>query len=564
MKKIKEFMIKIMRSIGNFVKKHKLWTFFIIIVLIAVFIGIQFINFVKKRGEQHIQSSVMTTSLSKMDLTSSVSVTGNLASIETKSVSTTLNDVPIEAVNAEVGDYVNAGDTIIVFDTEDIQYELETTLDSNNLNNLKGDKSLSDAAEGVLEAQEKYTEQAAALQQDVNSAFSEYNTLSEQADAAKTKYEAAVKEKENAKEKYDAASVSSNTIAFNEAREALKKAEEALTSAKSEYDDLETKAAKAYANYYGRLNDQTEGNEKNADQIEESVYNYKVTTMERNYNRKTQTHQVQQAEKKLGKAVVTAPISGIITAVNVEAGDNYNGSTLFVIQDVSTFVVQATVDEYDISDISKGLKAVVKTDATDDEEFTGTVTYVSPTPVSNSSEGQNGITQASTSASYEIEIVLDDYSDRMRIGMTAKTSIILDSADDVFAVAYDCVHTDTEGNSYIEIMDNRKDTVTDLKNDSDEKKNLEERTNGTETIETKRIYVEIGMESDYYTQIISDELYEGMQIVATASSGDKNSSDNMNFDFNMGGGMPDGGGGNRGGNMPGGGGNHGGNMPGGF
>lgn len=46
---------------------------------------------------------------------------------------------------------------------------------------------------------------------------------------------------------------------------------------------------------------------------------------------------------------------------------------------------------------------------------------------------------------------------------------------------------------------------------------------GNTIVSMTRIYVETGMESDYYIEIISDELYEGMQIVATESSGDNTS-----------------------------------------
>ena len=109
------------------------------------------------------------------------------------------------------------------------------------------------------------------------------------------------------------------------------------------------------------------------------------------------------------------------------------------------------MDEYDISKISKDLKAVVKTDATGDEQLKGTVSFVAPTPNSTASSGGNTGT-ANTSPAYKVRIDLEDYDERLRVGMTAKTSIILDSRENVFAVAYDCVQTDEEGNNYIRIM----------------------------------------------------------------------------------------------------------------
>ena len=204
--------------------------------------------------------------------------------------------------------------------------------------------------------------------------------------------------------------------------------------------------------------------------------------------------------------------------INVEAGNNYTqGNTVFTIANTDSFVVEATVDEYDIASLSEGLSAVVKFDATDDEEFTGTVSYVAVTSDSttSSSSSSSSSSSGSTSSSYEVKITLDDTDDRLRVGMTAKASVILESVTDAYAVPYDCVETDADGNSY----------VTAVADD------------GTET----KIEVTLGLESDYYIQIISDELSEGLQVKATASSTSNNSSDESqdenNSLLNMGGGQ---------------------------
>ena len=210
------------------------------------------------------------------------------------------------------------------------------------------------------------------------------------------------------------------------------------------------------------------------------------------------------------------------------SGDVYNGETLFVIQDMEHFVVEASVDEYDISKISKDLKAVVKTDATGDEQLKGTVSFVAPTPNSTASSGGNTGT-ANTSPAYKVRIDLEDYDERLRVGMTAKTSIILDSRENVFAVAYDCVQTDEEGNDYIEVLDepignhgnedSRNGNPTGKgpgnRNFSDASANADNA--GGKTGASRKIFVEKGMESDYYVEIISDELTEGMQVVTTIS-----------------------------------------------
>ena len=133
---------------------------------------------------------------------------------------------------------------------------------------------------------------------------------------------------------------------------------------------------------------------------------------------------------------------------------------------------------------------------------------------SNSNSGGSS-SSSSSSASYEVKITLDDTDDRLRVGMTAKASVILESAEGAFAVAYDCVETDSDGNSYVTAVDDE----------------------GNET----KITVTKGLESDYYVQIISDELYEGMLVKATAAStsSKSNGTDGKSEDrmMNMGGGQ---------------------------
>lgn len=586
--KIGNAIKKILFSIGHFLKKHKILTSLIVLIMIASIVGINIYRKINSAKNVPVDNSLITTSLSKMDLTSSVSLTGNIASADSRSISTTLVETEIKEVHVSVGDYVNAGDTIITFDSSNLEEELETAEDTAALNNIKNEKSLTDAADAVTQAKENYTSQAAQLQEDVNAALSDYNNLSAKRDEAQAAYQSAQTEVQKAQDNYDAikeqsenenwaekvlekktaldtaqaeydkaaavsdveltgsiydalkaaqtdydSAIASYETPLNDAQAALDAAKQSESQALASYQEYSSQADAAYGAYYGKINTQTETNEKNAEQIEESEYNYNITSLEQSTNRSTQNDQIQEVEEKLGKTVVTSPISGVITAVNVEAGDTYSGGTLFVVQDMEHFIVEGTVDEYDISNISKDLKAVIKTDATDDDELGGIVTFVAPTPDSSASADGTQNVSTTTSASYSIEITLDDYDERLRIGMTAKTSIILESKENVFAVAYDCVETDEEGNSYITVVD-------DGENDS-------------QAQSTKKVQVELGMESDYYVEIISDELYEGMKILATASSGDHSSNQfgEMNISLD-GGGMP-GGGAPGGGGMPGGG-----------
>lgn len=86
--------------------------------------------------------------------------------------------------------------------------------------------------------------------------------------------------------------------------------------------------------------------------------------------------------------------------------------------------------------------------------------------------------------------------DRIKLGMTAKCSIVKKEASDVYAVPYDAVHREN-GESYILVKDG----------DS-----------------TSKVTVTTGMETDYYIEVQGDDLQEGLQVVIPTDKTDKTDS----------------------------------------
>lgn len=258
---------------------------------------------------------------------------------------------------------------------------------------------------------------------------------------------------------------------------------------------------------------------------------------------------VEQYQQQLDDCTVEAPFSGVISAVNIEAGDTYNGTAIVTIDDTSSFEVTAQIDEYDIGKIEKGQKVVIKTNATGDEELDGTVKIVSPKASGNGS----GVT-------YTVIISVDTPSEALRMDMTAKLSIILESKENVLTVPYEAVQEDTNGNYYVEVVDESgEDGEGDAMPEGFDPENMPEMpegmdfdnmpsfgeggnrpsmpsSNGNEnrpqgmsgknnfpatsgkevaevSLNTRKVYVEKGIESDYYIEIISNEITEGMEVV---------------------------------------------------
>jgi macrolide-specific efflux system membrane fusion protein len=127
--------------------------------------------------------------------------------------------------------------------------------------------------------------------------------------------------------------------------------------------------------------------------------------------------------KQIKLATLTAPIDGIVTAVNVVAGlDAPSGDAIVI--DATTFQITADVVESDLASMAVGQTAAV-TIAAIDSDVTGKVTTIAPTAV--------GSTSGSV-VSYAVTVSLTDVPATVRAGMTANVTITIDSATNVLTV----------------------------------------------------------------------------------------------------------------------------------
>lgn len=485
-------------------KKHKKGTIILSVVVLAAIAAAVILpkTLLKGKGStQKMQAKQNTIQLSKMDLTSSISATGTLESANSKTVSASVSNVKIKKVLVSEGDTVKKGQSLVTFDESELQTTLSDAKESLSDTITQNASQLKSAKRKLSDAKETYTTQKKKLQKEVAS--------------AKKTYEAAKKAVSQAKNEQEKT-----------------KANQTLQQAKSAYEQA--------------VSQQTSSNKQNKESIENAKESVTTTENSNKKSLKEAQKSVDDATEALENCAITAPISGTITAVGVEAGDTYSGGDMFEISDCSKFQVSTTVSEYDIANVKKGQKVVILTDATDDTEIQGEITYVALTTgsslsSSSSSSSGNGATaqssagggsssSSSSSSGYEVTIKVKDSNDKLRVGMTAKCSIILKEAKDVYAVPYDAIHTNNSGDSVIYVQD------------------------GTSK---KEVTVTKGMESDYYVAVSGDGLSEGLNVIipsdSTSSSSSKDSSDSSGLSGMLGGGGGQGGG-NMGGGAPSGGG----------
>ena len=462
--------MKVLKMIGGFFKKHfKLFIVLAIIAAIVIFVGHN--AKVAKEAMEEAANQPVTAEIKKMDLQQSVAVTGTLNANEKATVTSTIGGsgitgVKVSKVNFKEGDYVNAGDIVVEFDGDDYNRKIAELNAQYNIENKQSEIDISDLQQKIKDAQDqivkkqKYLDDNKYIYDDLKDAFKEYEKY--RTDDVKKRWE------------------EQSAIAAGRA--------ESVTIEKYEAtrDEIDTI----------NLQIQTYQNQIEIAQLKQ---NYAQTY--------TQVDAKDDVYESMEKTHVSAPISGYIITMNVEEGNNYTqGNTVFTIADTSEFVVLATVNEYDIANIQKDLPANIKFEATGDEEFKGQVTFVSVASEaavsgSNPQAMATATGTASGTATYKIKIKLNDTDDRLRVGMTAKASVILDSVENVLAVPYDCIQQDDDGKDFVAVID--KDG------------------------NKKNINVTTGLESDYYVEIKGEGLKEGMTVEAIVK--DAPSTDIMDY-----------------------------------
>lgn len=148
------------------------------------------------------------------------------------------------------------------------------------------------------------------------------------------------------------------------------------------------------------------------------------------------------AISRLEAANMVAPFSGVITAVNIDAGDTVNASTTAIqIVDYSVVEVSATLDEIDVPLVEIGQEAVVTLSSLSDVELSGEVSDLSTT-----AKTQSGV------VTYSLSIRVTVPSDiKVMEGMTAYIDIITEEAANVLRVPVSAIGG-TDSNPTVRVL----------------------------------------------------------------------------------------------------------------
>lgn len=163
-----------------------------------------------------------------------------------------------------------------------------------------------------------------------------------------------------------------------------------------------------------------------------------------------------RANKDLGRTSLLAPMSGIVSLLNVKKGERVVGNSMMAgteimrIADMRVIEVRVDVGENDIPKVTIGDTALVEVDAYNKRNFKGVVTQISST---NRGVGGSAITSSSDVTNYEVRIRLipATYADLLgeqgsnnfpfRPGMSANADIQTNTHSSVLAIPINAVTT---------------------------------------------------------------------------------------------------------------------------
>jgi Membrane-fusion protein len=395
----------------------------------------------------------------KMDMQVGIQGTGSVYAAVSKDISANNSGV-LKDLNVKVGDTVEAGSKLFVSDSDDLR------------------QSLSDA-------QANLDKQKLALANDSDS----YNNSIAKANAAVTDAQAALNNAKDQLNKTSATSLVTDVVAEESNNGASR------SSSSSRNLDRESSVSNSSV-----LKQNVEKAQSNLDKQNAALAALKNSNKLQIDSLNVSDAQIglNSAQDAVNKMTVTAPIGGLVIAVNNSNGDNVSASggsaqggsntvassastqtgsksstsmknssssgqnsgsnsgqtnstsssqsngTIITIIDPTSLKVKVAVDELDMEKIQVGQKAQIRFDASSDKVYEGTVEAIPQTGTTT-----NNVT------TYDVVVSIDNPKD-IKIGMSANVNILVDSKADTLVIPADAL---IEKDSKKYVMDENKNLI---------------------------------------------------------------------------------------------------------
>lgn len=338
-----------------------------------------------------------------------------------------------------------------------------------------------EAARGEMEdkrtkMQEAETE-AARLNSLIAEAGEKLQRIQESEEAAKADY---AKAENDLQHKNEAAAETENAYAAAKDMAAAKESEikqsnAAITTAGADYEKSRQSSE-----------DISRNSGKSIADLQDSLKSVEITKAGSNLQEKMD---IKKYERQLNDCVIKAAADGVITSLGIQEGNVHKGGEIVTIQDTEHLKAVALADQFDIIKLQKDMKAEIQTASSEEEKIHGKISFISPIPKSQPAAGAPN-DNTSSAVEYPVEIAFHSAGRQLRVGMKVKINIVLEEVKNAFAVPYNCITTNEQGNTVIMVLENEMQ---------------------------KTIKVKQGLETDYYVEIKSKELKKGMEVIVPAA-----------------------------------------------
>ncbi|EHQ91965.1 efflux RND transporter periplasmic adaptor subunit [Desulfosporosinus youngiae] len=137
--------------------------------------------------------------------------------------------------------------------------------------------------------------------------------------------------------------------------------------------------------------------------------------------------QLNQAREALDNAIVTAPVNGIVSQVNVQVGNMASSAQAAVsLTNTNTVYSSLSVAENLVNRLAQGQEVKVTVPSVSEQSFAGKIEHISP-----ASDPQTRL--------YPVKITLDNPDGLIKPGMFAKVELVTDEKADVMSVKSEAV-----------------------------------------------------------------------------------------------------------------------------
>ncbi len=151
---------------------------------------------------------------------------------------------------------------------------------------------------------------------------------------------------------------------------------------------------------------------------------------------------LERARLNLANATLVAPFAGVITAVNVQPGEQATGILVEMIDSASLEVV-LSVDEVDLDQIAVGQETVIRLESWPDAQISGQVATIAPTSANEA---------GSSLVTFPVYLTLGETDLPIRVGMTANAELELARRENTLLVPNGAIQVDRSNGTYSVIL----------------------------------------------------------------------------------------------------------------